>query len=72
MPPSGPDHGRAYCSEARKSDMSGTTTSETSAVTVALTELAAREVRRFLKQENLSLENPSATGGCGCGTSFSA
>ena len=52
--------------------MSGTTTSETSSVTVALTELAAREVRRFLKQENLSLENPSATGGCGCGTSFSA
>ena len=121
--------------------MSGTTTSETSAVTVALTELAAREVRKFLKQENLSLEsaglrvsvrpggcsgfeygldieedpreddflltshrvrlfvdpfsaqylsgilidyhssfegsgfsfeNPNATGGCGCGTSFSA
>ena len=113
----------------------------TSAVTVALTELAAREVRKFLKQENLSLEsaglrvsvrpggcsgfeygldieedpreddfllashrvrlfvdpfsaqylsgilidyhssfegsgfsfeNPNATGGCGCGTSFSA
>jgi hypothetical protein len=44
----------------------------TSAVTVALTELAARKVRKFLKQENLSLENPNATGGCACGTSFSA
>ncbi len=44
----------------------------TSAVTVALTELAAREVSKFLKQENLSLDNPNATSGCGCGTSFSA
>ncbi len=37
--------------------MSGTTTSEASAVDVTLTELAATEVRKFLEQEELSLES---------------
>ncbi len=37
--------------------MSGTTTSEASAVDVSLTELAATEVRKFLEQEELSLES---------------
>lgn len=44
-------------SETGKSEMSETTTSGTNAMTVALTELAATEVRKFLKQENLSLES---------------
>ena len=37
--------------------MTGTTTSDTQAVNVGLTELAAVEVRKFLEQENLSLES---------------
>ncbi len=37
--------------------MSGTTTTETGAVTVELSELAATEVRKFLERESLSLES---------------
>ena len=44
-------------SETGKIEMKETTTSGTNAMTVALTELAATEVRKFLKQENLSLES---------------
>jgi iron-sulfur cluster assembly protein len=45
--------------EARQEtgDMSGTTTTETGAVTVELSELAATEVRKFLERESLSVES---------------